>query len=696
MDDLDALLADLESTTSHISKRPVFLPEETPYSYPTGGHTYQEVSVPPPVPPPPSAEALNGTVIDPPSHHSSQQSFGSAQKSSWSRDSSSPPPSHSEEDHVYSFPNKNKTADSSAAAMSSSLGSNLSELDRLLLELNAVQHNTPSFATTEETAPPLPSCSTTHYVQENGGSAPVKVPPPTKEKPKRNGGRGIEDVRPSVESLLDELESSVPSPTPSPSAVESELADGELETATQQQARISASSATRELDELMASLSDFKPSSMGSLNMEPLLDQGGDTPASPKPATPAGLLPAQSTCDSPLSLELHIVEAGDTGGASQSSVPTASSPGPLVSTSHSTQNSITLLSTVEDPDPDSVIDVSPSMLSSRVESLVVLSHTTAPAPSPPKAVSPTVDPPAPSSPNLSPITEAPYSPFAVAKTPSPPPVSRHTPSTPPITKKSPSPSPVSAAKSSTPSPVSVKSLTPPCTKSPTPPPISAAKSSTPSPVSFTKPTTPPISSKSPTPPRAFAKFDDPVPVSSSKAPSPPAPAVSKPTSPPVKEERSEPCLERRPEPLPVQELPGMEPSLDEALDKLLAMSFGEPEMTEGEEPMEDELLQEAHEEAVLATDRSHVLPDVHEGDQAKRDLLDWIDLELKMSEEGQDGTITPLTEASWMDESLTPTSCPGTPDTQLDLPLMQPSAVERISASGHVGTSNTLHYCSPS
>lgn len=45
-----------------------------------------------------------------------------------------------------SFPNKQKTTDSAAAGMSSSLGSNLSELDRLLLELNAVQHSTPSFA----------------------------------------------------------------------------------------------------------------------------------------------------------------------------------------------------------------------------------------------------------------------------------------------------------------------------------------------------------------------------------------------------------------------------------------------------------------------------------------------------------------------------------------------------------------------
>lgn len=209
---LDALLADLESTTSHISKRPVFLPDETPYSIPTGGHTYQDV--PPPVPPPPSAEALNGSLTDQPnSHHSSQQvgvsctrlcvtvwskshkpvkdlkewskwwfhprqSLGSGRKSSWSRDSSSSPLSHVE-DHVYrcpllswdvlfkenhiqweillpsvvlcvlfSFPNKHKTSDSSSAAMTSVLGSNLSELDRLLLELNAVQQSSPSFPTT--------------------------------------------------------------------------------------------------------------------------------------------------------------------------------------------------------------------------------------------------------------------------------------------------------------------------------------------------------------------------------------------------------------------------------------------------------------------------------------------------------------------------------------------------------------------
>uniref|UniRef100_A0A3Q3WML2 LIM zinc-binding domain-containing protein n=1 Tax=Mola mola TaxID=94237 RepID=A0A3Q3WML2_MOLML len=257
MSDLsDALLADLESTTSHISKRPVFLSDETPYSIPTGGPSYHDVSAPPPVPPPPSAEALNGSLADPPdSQHSSQQSLGSAQKSSWSRDSSSSPLSHAEEDHVYSFPNKQKSSDSSTAAMTSALGSNLSELDRLLLELNAVQQSSPSF----EAAPPLPSCSITHY--ENGGGLDITVSPPARETPRRNGTRPDEG-RPTVESLLDELEETVPSPSlivfssPPPR-------HADLDSPSQQQARISASCATRELDELMASLSDFKIMAQG-------------------------------------------------------------------------------------------------------------------------------------------------------------------------------------------------------------------------------------------------------------------------------------------------------------------------------------------------------------------------------------------------------------------------------------------------
>lgn len=46
--------------------------------------------------------------------------------------------------------------------------------------------------------------------------------------------------------------------SPTPLVASEEQGDGQVETPAQQQARMSASSATRELDELMASLSDFK------------------------------------------------------------------------------------------------------------------------------------------------------------------------------------------------------------------------------------------------------------------------------------------------------------------------------------------------------------------------------------------------------------------------------------------------------
>ncbi|XP_059532512.1 paxillin isoform X2 [Myotis daubentonii] len=292
MDDLDALLEDLESTTSHISKRPVFLSEETPYSYPTGNHTYQEIAVPPPVPPPPSSEALNGALLDPLDQwqtsaprfiHQQPQplppAYGSSAKpcsASIPQDGLGPPCARAgEEEHVYSFPNKQKSAEPSPNVMSSSLGSNLSELDRLLLELNAVQHGPSGFPTDEANAsPPLPRALSPHYgAPENSSLLAGSAGPLVKEKPKRNGARGLEDVRPSVESLLDELESSVPSPVPAITVSHGEMSSPQRVTSSQQQTRISASSATRELDELMASLSDFKTSSsavaLNSLGLPP-------------------------------------------------------------------------------------------------------------------------------------------------------------------------------------------------------------------------------------------------------------------------------------------------------------------------------------------------------------------------------------------------------------------------------------------
>lgn len=69
------------------------------------------------------------------------------------------------------------------------------------------------FFVLEEAAPPLPASSIIHHIQENGVSTAGKAAPPAHVKPKRSAAaRGIEDVRPSVESLLNELESSVPTP----------------------------------------------------------------------------------------------------------------------------------------------------------------------------------------------------------------------------------------------------------------------------------------------------------------------------------------------------------------------------------------------------------------------------------------------------------------------------------------------------
>lgn len=241
MDDLDALLADLESTTSHISKRPVFLSDDS-YSEPVLSPETKDVL--PASPASAEEQTVNGDQLS--------QSIDPALRSPGFEDSPSLPPA--EDEHIYSLPNKQKTCDSPAAMTTLSfLGSNLSELDRLLLELNSVQHSAPSFPTEEEAVPPLPSTSILHHVQENGVRSV--------EKPKRSAPHRVEDVRPSVKSLLDELENSAPSASAVPLVVSEDQPEAPVDPSgpsAQQQARMSASSATRELDELMASLSDFK------------------------------------------------------------------------------------------------------------------------------------------------------------------------------------------------------------------------------------------------------------------------------------------------------------------------------------------------------------------------------------------------------------------------------------------------------
>ncbi|XP_042617545.1 paxillin isoform X4 [Cyprinus carpio] len=677
MDDLDALLADLESSTAHISKCPVFLPEETPYSYPTGGHLFQDDSPPPPLPPPPSADALNGSLSpQQDSQHSLQQSLGSAHKSTLSRDSS-PPASHTEEDHVYSFPNKQKHSDSSATAMTSALGSNLSELDRLLLELNAVQQNAPSYSTTEDAAPPLPPCSVAHYIHENGAHPGIALTPAAQDQPQRNGTKGTEDGRPTVESLLNELESSVPSPTPSPCALTSELTDGQVDTASEQQGRISATSATRELDELMACLSDFKvqsnPSSLGFLNSELMFEQTttiAEIHSTPTTAMSKTLTPTLQADPSqfypglspPSNFELHIVEDSGEPGAvppPSSVVPKPSSPlSPPVASS-------ARFSPVPELGLDSSIDVPASLLFSQAESQVVLSQTITTTSTSGGGDICSIREGSPSA-KLTSTGLKSYSP--IIKSPSPtsaPLVSRTN------ERVSPLLTPASIHLYLSSSEAKPMSPVPSLPRSPLP-----TVSESPS-LSLPKAVSPPLI--------LYSSSSLVVP----KSPSP-KPSSGQPDS----------AVSLKPFPPTGLESATYEPSLDDALDKLLAMSFSRPE---NEAPITAsaasrlvlEVQPEVYEETIVVADRSNIHPDTHtesemgdgllEDQSDCRSDLDWADMELKMAYEGPDGSMTPMTEASWMDDSLTPSSCPGTPDAQMDLPMPHMAGtMDRISASGHI------------
>lgn len=104
--------------------------------------------------------------------------------------------------------------------------------------------------------------------------------------------------------------------------------------------------------------------------------------------------------------------------------------------------------------------------------------------------------------------------------------------------------------------------------------------------------------------------------------------------------------------------PCREPFLDDALDKLL--SSGSTQAGENQPP-------------------AFAVPGEEDRSWEEEDGI-YPDLSLE-------GTLTPMTEFSWMDECFTPSTCPGTPDATLDLPIQQPSAVERLSASGQVGGS---------
>ncbi|KAJ7314122.1 hypothetical protein JRQ81_006059 [Phrynocephalus forsythii] len=124
MDDLDALLADLETTTSHISKRPVLLTDSG------GGLSQDRAPETKPSPPPYNPQQQAGTTnmsVDPLPASSLQGG--------------------SDKEHLYSTvckPRSPKPKEGAPLPFSSSsgvLGAGLCELDRLLQELNATQFN---------------------------------------------------------------------------------------------------------------------------------------------------------------------------------------------------------------------------------------------------------------------------------------------------------------------------------------------------------------------------------------------------------------------------------------------------------------------------------------------------------------------------------------------------------------------------
>lgn len=320
MDDLDALLADLQSTTQHISSYQQYQQQQQPsphqqqqqqhnYSLgsPSQAHSSYNPQAPrtvirksdssassqdsrsstPPLPPPPSQELLDSVPayrgVLPPEPIYEPQTF-----------------------HVREATPSSDSSDSRLVigvvgagddrGRMSALSSNLSELDQLLQDLNSAQFL--AEVDRKSGAPRAADGSLVNGVSVNvntsssssskigggGGSGGGKAPPPIAPKPTRPSERA------TVESLLDELESAVPPsrrpgfqevttttvthhsyqsssnnnsnvgqvhevPPPLPPASHHQQHQQFVVPHQPQQA---ASSATKELDELMASLSEFK------------------------------------------------------------------------------------------------------------------------------------------------------------------------------------------------------------------------------------------------------------------------------------------------------------------------------------------------------------------------------------------------------------------------------------------------------
>ncbi|XP_048477137.1 paxillin-like [Rhincodon typus] len=219
MDDLDALLADLENTSSHISKRPAVLPE-TPTARPMDSGTIC-----------PSVIHSDGHRRDtagshqppPPAYTPQQVNDGRTGSTALMVSASLP----------LSTVCKPKAGEQAPPGNSTMVGSGLSELDRLLQELNTAQFNI-----TDEILAQFP---------------------PGKAAESREGARdpgpgsGLADEGTPQKPVAGEVEEEVTS---------KEMGSGPHGlvgvSTPREQAKTSATSATLELDKLMESLSDFQ------------------------------------------------------------------------------------------------------------------------------------------------------------------------------------------------------------------------------------------------------------------------------------------------------------------------------------------------------------------------------------------------------------------------------------------------------
>uniref|UniRef100_H2ZZ65 Transforming growth factor beta 1 induced transcript 1 n=1 Tax=Latimeria chalumnae TaxID=7897 RepID=H2ZZ65_LATCH len=216
----DALLADLETTTSLISKHPVLLTDPPRYS--------RTSSLPQPTP-----------------------------LSRYSRTSSLPRPTPLTQLTTVCKPKSPKVKEQPTFSSSSVLGGGLCELDRLLQELNATQFNiTGENPPPPPLAPGLPAGSVlneimSQFPNEKGKEVVKTKEPPAAASAKLSAGptsRGMESMPVSESSMRGE--------EVTPRAAQDGSAGGRA--VPQTPARPSATSATLELDKLMASLSDFK------------------------------------------------------------------------------------------------------------------------------------------------------------------------------------------------------------------------------------------------------------------------------------------------------------------------------------------------------------------------------------------------------------------------------------------------------